>query len=185
MDLSTLRAHRARQFTLIDQRGATTAVPTPAPDVVVLSFFNASCNDICPVEAAEIEQADHDLGSAAVDVEFVTVNTDPSALAPSAETAVFDDTGLNALPNWHMLTGPLASLNPVWRSYGVSITVEAKTGLEAHTDVMDFIDGAGYVRYRATPFADESRTGTFSLPAASVARWGQGIATYASRILGR
>jgi cytochrome oxidase Cu insertion factor (SCO1/SenC/PrrC family) len=185
MDLSTLRAHRARPFTLIDQRGATTSVPDPAPDVVVLSFFNAPCNDICPVEAAEIEQADHDLGSAAVDVEFVTVNTDPSALAPSAETAVFDDTGLNALPNWHMLTGPLASLNPVWRSYGVSITVEAKTGLEAHTDVMDFIDGAGYVRYRATPFADESRTGTFSLPAASVARWGQGIATYASRILGR
>jgi cytochrome oxidase Cu insertion factor (SCO1/SenC/PrrC family) len=185
MDLSTLRAHRASPFTLIDQRGAATPVPAPPPVVVVLSFFNAPCNDICPVEADEIEQADHDLGSAAADVEFVTVNTDPSALAPSAETPVFNDTGLNALPNWHMLTGPPASLNSIWRSYGVSITVEAKTGLEAHTDVMDFIDGEGYLRYRATPFADESKTGTFSLPPASVARWGQGIATYASRILGR
>lgn len=186
MNLSTLRADdRASPFKLIDQRGAATPVPAPPPDVVVLSFFNAPCNDICPVEAAEIEQADHDLGAAAADVEFVTVNTDPSALSASAESPVFNDTGLNTLPNWHMLTGPLASLNSVWRSYGVSITVEAKTGLEAHTDVMDFIDGGGYLRYRATPFADESRTGTFSLPPASVARWGQGIATYASRILGR
>ena len=28
---------------------------------------------------------------------------------------------------------------------------------------MDFIDAKGDLRYRATPFADESATGTFSL----------------------
>ena len=116
---------------------------------------------------------------AASDVEFVTVNTDPTALAQSAEAPVLSKTGLGALPNWHMVTGPLATLNAVWKAYGVSISVDKKTGLEAHNDVMAFIDGRGDLRYRATPFADESTTGTFSLPPASIARWGQGIATYA------
>ena len=59
-----------------------------------------------------------------------------------------------------MVTGPLASFDPVWRSYGVSITVAQKTGLEAHTDVMDFIDAQGDLAYEATPFADESGTGS-------------------------
>ncbi len=66
-----------------------------------------------------------------------------------------------------MVTGPLATLDAVWKAYGVSISVDKKTGLEAHNDVMDFVDGRGDLRYRATPFADESTTGTFSLPPAT------------------
>jgi hypothetical protein len=83
-----------------------------------------------------------------------------------------------------MVTGPLTSLNPLWKAYGVSITVQTKTGLEAHNDVMDFLDPQGIVRYRATPFADESSTGAFSLAAPSEARWAQGIATYAGKLVG-
>ena len=116
------------------------------------------------------------------DVEFVTVNTDPSALAQSDETPSVQGTGLGSLPNWHMVTGPLATLNAVWKAYGVSISVDAKTGLEAHNDVMDFIDPQGDLRYRATPFADESSDGDVQPARASIARWAQGIATYAERI---
>ena len=150
---------------------------------MVLTFFNAQCNDICPVVAAELAQADKDLASAVSDVEFVTVNTEPSSLAQSAEAAVLRDTSLGALGNWHMVTGPLVTLNSIWTAYGVSISVNPKTGLEAHTDVMDFIDPQGDVRYRAIPVADESPTGTFSLPATSIARWAQGIATYAGKLV--
>jgi hypothetical protein len=49
---------------------------------------------------------------------------------------------------------------------------------------MCFIDPAGRLRFEATPFADESSRGAFSLPPAWVARWGQGIATYARQLLG-
>jgi protein SCO1/2 len=182
MGLSTPAARPAPGFSLTDQSGQEISVPAQPPRVVVLSFFNAPCNDICPVLAAEMQQADTDLGAAAASVEFVTVNTDPSALAQSAEAPVLRGTGLGALPNWHMVTGPLATLNPLWKAYGVSISVSKQTGLEAHNDIMEFIDPQGELRYRATPFADESTTGTFSLPAASVARWAQGIATYAERL---
>ena len=124
MGLSTPTPKPAPAFTLTDQNGQATSVPSRPPRVVVLTFFNAPCNDICPVLADEIEQADTDLGAAAQNVEFLTVNTDPSALAQSAEGPVLSQTGLGALPNWRMLTGPLATLNPVWKAYGVSISVD-------------------------------------------------------------
>ena len=184
MGLSTPTLKPASRFTLSDQNGRPTTVPAPSSQVVVLTFFNAPCNDICPVEAAEIVQADADLGAVAPRVEFVTVNTDPTAVGQPAEAPVLSTTGLGALPNWHMVTGPLTTLNAIWKAYGVSISVDKKTGLEAHNDVMAFIDPHGALRYRATPFADESRTGTFSLPPASIARWAQGIATYATRLAG-
>jgi cytochrome oxidase Cu insertion factor (SCO1/SenC/PrrC family) len=97
---------------------------------------------------------------------------------------VLTGTGLSALPNWQMLTGPLAALNAIWKAYGVSISLDPKTGLEAHNDIVDFIDPLGDLRYRATPFADQSPTGAFSLPAASTSRWAQGIATYAEKLIG-
>jgi cytochrome oxidase Cu insertion factor (SCO1/SenC/PrrC family) len=183
MGLSAPLVKPASSFTLTDQNGRPTSVPAQTAQVVILSFFDATCNDICPVEAAEIEQADADLGAAASQVEFVTVNTDPTALAKSADAPVLRTTGLSALPNWHMVTGPLATLNAIWKAYGVSVSVDKKTGLEAHSDVMAFIDTHGGLRYRATPFADESTTGIFSLPAASITRWAQGIATYAGRLV--
>jgi cytochrome oxidase Cu insertion factor (SCO1/SenC/PrrC family) len=185
MGLTVPTPRHATPFVLTDQHGQSVSVPTQPARVVVLTFFNAPCNDICPVLASEIQQADADLGARAGDVEFVTVNTDPSALAASAEAPAVNGTGLHALSNWHMLTGPLATLNPLWKAYGVSISLNTKTGLEAHTDAMDFLDPHGIVRYRATPFADESSTGAFTLAVPSEARWAQGIATYAGRLIGQ
>ncbi len=186
MGLSSPRPRPPSSFTLTDQHGASVTVPATTastPPVVVLTFFDGPCNDICPVLADEIQAADADLGARADRVEFVTVNTDPAALAVSAE-APAAGTALGRLPNWHMVTGPLATLNAVWRAYGISISLNAATGTEAHSDVMDFIDPQGFVRYRATPFANESSTGTFSLATAAEARWGQGIATYAGKLIG-
>jgi cytochrome oxidase Cu insertion factor (SCO1/SenC/PrrC family) len=184
MGLHTSSPLLVTPFSLPDQNDQPVAVPTEPARVVVLSFFDARCNDVCPVLAAEIEQADADLGANAADVEFVTVNTDPTALAQSTETPALD-TGLGRLPNWHMVTGSLASLDAIWKSYGISISVNRKTGLEAHSDVLDFIDPQGFLRDWATPFANESSLGAYSLPTSSEARWAQGIATYAAKLIGQ
>ncbi len=185
MGLTSPSPRPAPAFTLTDQHGAPVSVPASPPRVEVMTFFNAPCDDICPVLAKELQEADADLGARAGQVEFVTVNTDPTALAASAESPILTGTALGTLPNWHMVTGPLATLNSVWKAYGISISVSAKTGTEAHNDVMDFIDPGGFLRYQATPFADESTTGTFSLAAATEARWAQGIALYAERLIGQ
>ena len=114
--------------------------------MVVLTFFDAPCNDICPVLAAEIEQADADLGAEAADVEFVTVNTDPNALAQSAEAPVLQHHRARDAAQLAHGHGPAGTLNALWKAYGVSISVQKKTGLEAHNDVMDFIDAQGDLR---------------------------------------
>jgi len=183
MGMSEPAPRPAPPFTLTDQAGGPVSVPAQPPTVVVLTFFNAACNDICPVVAAEIGQADEDLGANAARVEFLTVNTDPSALSQSADEPVLSETHLGALANWRMATGTLTSLNSVWNAYGVSITLDEKTGLEAHNDVMDFVDAHGVLRYRAMPFANESTIGTYSLSSADIDRWGEGIASYAERLI--
>jgi cytochrome oxidase Cu insertion factor (SCO1/SenC/PrrC family) len=185
MGLTTPSPRQVTPFVLTDQQGRPLAVPTNPRRVVVLTFFDAPCNDICPVLASEIEQADTDLGARAADVEFVTVNTDPAALAVSAAAPALGATGLGSLPNWHLVTGPLASLNSVWKAYGVSISLNPKTGLEAHSDVMEFIDAQGFLRYRASPFADEGTNGHDTLSTAAEARWGEGIASYAGKLIGQ
>ncbi len=185
MGLSTPIPRLATAFTLTDQDGQPVSVPSQPAKVVVVTFFNAPCNDICPVLASEIAQADTDLGTRAAGVEFVTVNTDPAALSSSAEAPVVSGTTLGTLSNWHMVTGPLTSLNPLWKAYGVSISLDPKTGQVVHNDVMDFVDPQGFVRYRATPFADESSSGAFTLAGPSESRWAQGIATYAARLVGQ
>jgi cytochrome oxidase Cu insertion factor (SCO1/SenC/PrrC family) len=185
MSLTSPSPRPAPPFTLTDQHGASVSMPPSPARVVVLTFFDAPCNDICPVLAKELAAADADLGARAGQVEFVTVNTDPAALASSAESPTVTGTALGTLPNWHMVSGPLTTLNALWKAYGISISLSTPTGVEAHNNVMDFIDVAGYLRYQATPFANESTTGTFTLPAGTESRWGRGIATYAERLIGQ
>jgi cytochrome oxidase Cu insertion factor (SCO1/SenC/PrrC family) len=186
MGLSALPRSRAPQFNLPATSGGPGSVSMPAQprSVVVLTFFNAPCNDICPVLASELRDADADLGPRASEVEFITVNTDPVALAAADAGPAVSGAGLASLPNWRMGTGPLATLDAVWKAYGLSISLQPRTGLEAHNNVIDFVDTQGNLRYRATPFADESTKGAYSLPAASEERWGEGIATYAERLIG-
>jgi protein SCO1/2 len=183
MGLATVRAVPAAPFSLINQAGQTTTLSDQAGKVVVLTFFNGRCNDICPVVSAEIRQADADLGANAANVEFLTINTDPTALAVSGLAAAAAQPGLASLPNWHILTGPLDSMNAAWKDYGVSISVVKRTGVAVHSDIVWFIDAHGRERYRATPFGNETSQGTFTLPATQVARWGTGIAAYADKLV--
>ena len=184
MGLTVTPRPARRPFTLIDQNGQPTPVPAQPPRVVVLTFFNAPCNDICPVLAAEIEQADADLGrrGRGCGVRHGQHRSDrPGPVGGSAGAAGRPGSAPCPTGTWSRARWPRSTR--IWKAYGVSISVKTKTGLEAHNDVMDFIDPQGDLRYRATPFADESTTGSYSLPAASIARWGQGIATYAGRLV--
>ena len=182
MGLSTLKGAAAAGFTLTN---AATRTPVSlahlAGHVVVLSFANAPCNDICPVLARELAQADAMLGATRVPVTFVTVNTDPLALAPG-DAAILARTALGGLRNYRFLTGSIKELDPVWTTYGISITADRATRAVSHNELMYFISPAGKIAWAATPFANESAAGTYSLPAAEVTRFATGIAHYARKL---
>ncbi len=185
MGLSRMTPSRAGPISLVDENGRTVSLAGERGKVVVLSFFNGPCNDICPVVAAEIRQADADLGSEAARVSFLTINTDPDATAVTGLARTLSVTGLDHLPNWHMLTGPLGQLNTVWQAYGITVSLDTVTRVVAHNDLMYFIDRSGRFRFSATPFADESRSSaTYSLPSSDIARFANGIATYAAKVAG-
>lgn len=181
MGLRAAGGRAAPPLDLVDQHGHALSLASLRGRTVVLSFFDGRCNDICPVLGAELRAADTALGPAAARVTFLTVNTDPRATAVSGLVAAGSVTGLAAEPNWYMVTGALDQLDAVWRAYGVTVNYEPSTGAVAHTDVLYFVSPSGALRYRATPFADESRTGAEHLPALEEQRWAQGIAAFAQR----
>ena len=184
MGLEHLGARPAPPIALVDQGGRRTSLGQLLGSVVVLSFFDGPCNDICPVLAAEIRRADALLGARSAQVQFLTVNTDPTALAVGDLSPASAASGLGTMPNWHMLTGPLSALNALWKAYGITVTANTVTKAVAHNELLYFIDRRGTLAYQATPFANEAPDGRYSLPLPSVARWAQGIATYANALVG-
>jgi protein SCO1/2 len=183
MGIAKLAPRTAPVISLVDESGAPVSLAKLHGKVVVLSFFDATCSDICPVLTAELAQADIDLGSAAGRVVFLSVNTDPLQTSVSPATAAVLQARRFTLKNWYLLGGSLGALDAVWRSYGITINVSRTTRIVAHNDALYFIDPEGRLRFKATPYADESSTGIFSLSGPSIARWAKGIAAYSNDLL--
>lgn len=151
--------------------------------VVILSFEDSICNDICPVLGDEMKQADALLGSDASKVEFAFVNTDPRDHAVVADPLALTHTGLTSRSNFVFLTGSLTALDKVWTSYGVKIKVGSKATEVSHNNLIYFISPKLQLEALATPFARENATGVFSLSGNDIARFAKGIATTADSLV--
>ncbi len=184
LDLTSLDGQRAAGFSLTNAAtGRTVTLASLRGRVVVLTFADADCKDICPVLAAELHRAAAELPKSAVPVSFVTVNTDPLATAPK-DAAILHQPLLASLPGWMFLTGSVRSLDPVWKDYGISITADVATGAVSHNDLLYFVTAKGALAWSALPFADESDDGSYSLPEPEVDRFAAGIAHYTAELLG-
>ncbi|MBW4078596.1 MAG: hypothetical protein HIU84_08855 [Acidobacteria bacterium] len=183
MGLKYIAHASAPTFTLISQNDKHWALRNARGDVVVLTFENSTCNDICPVLGAEIKQAQLRLGTKSSKVIFVIVNSDPKDLAVNARPPALVIPGLLGLPHIYFLTAKLNRLNSVWSNYGLSVRVGAVAHQVAHNDVMYFIDTKGQLTALATPYANESTKGIFSLSAWNITRFAQGIANTASSLV--
>jgi protein SCO1/2 len=183
MSLQKLTVMAAPGFALVDKQGRPTSLVSLRGRVVVLTFFDSTCDDICPVMEAELSRAYADLGADAARVSFVTVNTDPLSLGVGSAGPT-EKGSLRAVPTWEFLTGSLDQLASVWKSYGVAVEVQTSTRTVSHNEVMYFIDALGRVRDRATPFADETGPGVYSLAVPTETKWAAGIADEARDLLG-
>ncbi len=183
MGLKPISSEVAPGFSLTDQHGRPWTLRGARGHVVVLTFFNGTCTDICPVVGEEIRRAESLLGSRAHGVDFVVVNTDPRDLKGTADPPALSRTGLDHLGNVYFLTGSLSEIDPVWSDYGVTITVGRRSNQMAHNEIMYFIGPHGGLADLATPFANESHSGTYTLGAAQVARWAEGIARTAGSLV--
>lgn len=177
LGLSSLEGGHAPALTLGTANGSTWTPGMAKGEPVVLTFLNFECNDICPVLSAEIREASGIVRRSGHRVQFVVVNSDPleTSFAPAPPAAAALDVGHGA--GITLLSGSLAALDRVWTSYGLTVEVQNSTRLVSHNNVMYFIDPTGRLRYRSTPFGNESTLGTYSLSPSEIGRYAQGIAT--------
>lgn len=183
LGLKSLGPTPAPALELTDQNGAPWRLGDQRGHVVLVTFYDASCHDICPVLGAEIRGALADLGTSSGAVRVAIVNTDPRATTATKNVAALSVPGLSDRSNVWFLTGSLNQLNDVWSSYGVTINVGAKASQIAHNNVLYFIDPRGRLRSLAVPFANEDRSGAYSLSAAEVARFAKGLANVAGSLI--
>ena len=176
MGLSTVPTRAAPGFALTDQHGTTVSLAGLRGHAVVLEFMDPNCVDICPIVSQEFVDAYHDLGATASRAVFLAVNVNPYHLDVASMAAYSKAHHLDSLPSWHFLTGPVGSLQAVWRDYNVEVSAASATADVVHTSVAYFIDPSGHERYVAFPMIDHSAKGTAYLPAGPLAQWGLGIA---------
>lgn len=180
MGLHAIDSTTAPSISLTDQYSQPWQLRTQRGHVVVLTFFDQFCHDICPVLGAELREANEMLGANS-HVTFAIVNTNPTSVAVNSHSAALQGTGLSQSANVFFLTGPLTRLNSVWKAYGVQILKDANGNL-AHNNVLYFITPQGRLNSLAIPFGNENHLGVYSLSATEIHRFAIGIAHIATSL---
>ena len=183
LGLRRLTAIPAPPITLTDQHGSPWRLSDQRGRVVIVAFYNETCNDICPVLGAELRATIALLGTSAPRVDLAIVNTDPTHANVTARPPALATPGLLNRPNVVFLTGTLARLNAVWTSYGVQVRVGQPPAPSLHNDVLYFISASGKLHALATPFANENRQGVFTLGSSSRRAFAAGVAEVADSLL--
>jgi cytochrome oxidase Cu insertion factor (SCO1/SenC/PrrC family) len=180
--LTRLAARRAPPLDLLAPGGADWTFSGAKGKVVVLTFFNAECDDICPVLSQEITGAEQLLGSRRTGVDFVVVNSDPLETSLTPTPPALTQTGLESVPNVTFLNGPIADLSRVWKSYGVTVAVDNSTRVVTHNDAMYFVSPGGTLRFSASPFANEDTLGVYALQPSVIHSFAEGVAETAGHL---
>src|SRR3974390_3549585 len=107
------QARRAPAIDLVDQYNRATTLGQYRGKVVIWSINDDQCTDLCALFAESVVAAEKDLGRAASDVLFLSVNANPYYTAPSDGQAWSARNDLAGLPNWVYVTGRPAQLQRV------------------------------------------------------------------------
>ncbi len=146
---------------LVDEHGNSVNLASFKGKVVVLTDFLTTCQEICPITTAVLNQVDQAVTKAGLDgnVQFVDVTVDPGRDDPARLRAYRDFAKL--LPNWTLLTGTQANLDTLFKYFGISYQKTAEgspAGVDwltgkpltydvAHSDVLIFLDQQGKQRF--------------------------------------
>ncbi len=166
----------APDFRLTDQGGEPVSLSALRGKVVILSFLDTKCQDVCPVTAQHLRRAYQSLGKQAESVILLGVNVNADANAVSDVAAATREWQLADVPTWHFLTGSRQELEPIWKAY--AILVQPSNGGElVHTPGTYIIDPAGQERWYISAPLDDNGTGQLAVPLSDL------IVSYARSLL--
>jgi cytochrome oxidase Cu insertion factor (SCO1/SenC/PrrC family) len=136
---SSLGNKKAADFTLTNQFGQQMSLSQFRGKVVVLSFMDAECTDVCPLESASMVLAKELLGKAGDAVQLLSIDANPDA---NKVSDVMSYSRAHSMVNqWDYLTGSDSQLEAVWKNYNVEVQVV--DGDIDHTPAVYVIDAHG------------------------------------------
>lgn len=144
----------APDFGLSDQSGQVIRLSDYRGKVIVLTFFDSQCDDVCPLTGYQFVQTYQALGEHSDAVVFMAVNVNLEANSLADLSVASQHWGLDEIPNWHFMTGQIQELEPVWAAYHIEV-VPSEEDI-AHTPGVYVIDPQGQLRwYISTPFVTQ------------------------------
>lgn len=142
-------------FTLTDHRGQAVSLAGLRGKVVVLTFMDSECDDVCPLVGRELLAVDRQLGDRASAVAYVAVNTNTDHASVADVAAFTERSGLGSLPNWWFLTGTAPELERVWKDYYIGVR-DGPGGHLDHTAAVYVLDPEGNRRHLFTATVADS-----------------------------
>jgi protein SCO1 len=110
---------------------------------VLVTFVYTHCPDVCPLIVSDLAAAQHQLGAAARGLQIVAVTVDPkndTARSVRNFLAERDATG-----TMDYLIGSRKQLEPVWKAWGIAVTVNNYEDTKAHSALVFGITSAGKI----------------------------------------
>src|SRR5205807_7620295 len=129
-------------FVLTDQTGHEFSLAAERGRVVLLTFMDSHCRNLCTLESGMLSATAADLGPN-IRPELMVVSVNPADTRASVQTFL-TRTGGMAFP-WHWLTGGEIQLSRVWHAYGIYARSKT-TGAIVHSSALYVIDQSGNER---------------------------------------
>jgi len=138
-----LTRQAAAPFTLTDQDGKSVSLVAEKGRLVLLTFLDPQCRQLCPVIGKDIGALEKQLPSWIHPV-LLIVSVAPGRTRADVETFLAKESP-GWLPGWHWLLGPNdASLKLTWAHWHIAV-IPTPTDI-AHDALLDVIDAQGYLR---------------------------------------
>jgi cytochrome oxidase Cu insertion factor (SCO1/SenC/PrrC family) len=139
----------APAFTLRDQNGRSVSLKQFRGRLVILTFIDPVCRNLCPLEAKTLDRAVAEMPAARRPA-IVAVSVNQWANARS--NLLLDKTKWSLPSDWHWAVGDPQALARVWKNYeiGVSAATQTIAGIKVHrithTEAAYVLDSKGYTR---------------------------------------
>jgi protein SCO1 len=134
---------KAPPFALRDPSGHLVTLASQRHHYTLVTFLYTHCVDVCPLIAANLNEALRQLHASRARVSVLAISVDPKGDTPASVRAYARRMGL--LPQFHYLVGTRAKLRPVWAAYGVE-AVARKADVVDHVAYTVLVDPRGRER---------------------------------------
>jgi protein SCO1 len=110
---------------------------------VLVTFVYTHCRDVCPLIVSNLAAAQRQLGAEARRLQIIAVSVDPKGDTPLAVKHFLAARGATGRMDY--LIGSYKQLLPVWKAWGIAVTVNNHVDAEAHTAVVFGIIPSGKI----------------------------------------